>query len=86
MALYKIEWKSSAAKELRKLPIQIVARVVDAVASLAEAPRPDGVKKLSDTENTYRLRIGDYRIVYNIFDMRLVIEILRVRHRSKAYK
>jgi mRNA interferase RelE/StbE len=86
MASYNIEWKSSAAKELRKLPKSVIARVLPAVEALADTPRPDGVRKLSGSENTYRIRIGEYRVVYNIFDRRLVIEIVRVRDRKEAYK
>lgn len=86
MASYNIEWKSSAAKELKKLPKPIIARIVQAVEALASEPRPDGVRKLTDTENTYRIRVGEYRIVYNIFDRRLVITIIRVRDRKDAYR
>jgi mRNA interferase RelE/StbE len=86
MAFYDLEWKSSAAKELRKLPKAALAKVLKAVEGLPSNPRPDGVRKLAETENTYRIRIGDYRVVYNIFDKRLVIEIIRVRDRKDAYK
>jgi len=86
MAFYSIEWKASAAKELRKLPEQAIARILPAVESLANTPRPDGVRKLTGSENTYRIRIGEYRVVYNIIDRRLVIEIIRVRDRKEAYK
>ena len=86
MASYNIEWKASAAKELRKLPKQVIARIVPAVHELALNPRPDGVRKLTGSENTYRIRVGEYRVVYNIFDRRLVIEVIRVRDRKEAYK
>jgi mRNA interferase RelE/StbE len=86
MASYSIEWKASAAKELRKLPKQAIARIVTAVENLSMTPRPDGVRKLSGSENTYRIRVGEYRVVYNIFDRRLVIEVIRVRDRKEAYK
>ena len=86
MAFYSIEWKASAAKELRKLPEQAIARILSAVEALANTPRPDGVRKLTGSENTYRIRIGEYRVVYNIIDRRLVIEIIRVRDRKEAYK
>lgn len=86
MASYNIEWKSSAAKELKKLPKPIIAKIVLAVESLASEPRPSGVRKLTDTENTYRIRIGEYRVIYNVFDRRLVVEVIRVRDRKDAYK
>jgi mRNA interferase RelE/StbE len=86
MASYSIEWKASAAKELRKLPKQVVARILPAVEALTDTPRPDGVRKLMGSENTYRIRVGEYRVVYNIFDRRLVIEVVRVRDRKEVYK
>jgi mRNA interferase RelE/StbE len=86
MASYNIEWKSSAARELKKLPKPIIAKIIHAVEELALSPRPLGVRKLTDTENTYRIRVGEYRVVYNIVDRRLVIEIIRVRDRKDAYK
>jgi len=86
MASYSIEWKASAAKELRKLPKQVIARIIPAVEALATTPRPDGVRKLTGSENTYRIRVGEHRVVYNIFDRRLVIEVIRVRDRKEAYK
>jgi mRNA interferase RelE/StbE len=86
MASYSIEWKSASAKELRKLPKPVIARVVAAVEALAGDPRPDGVRKLAGSENTYRIRVGEYRVVYNIFDRRLVVEVVRVRDRKDVYK
>lgn len=85
MALYSIEWKSSATKELKKLPKPIISKIVLAVESLSSEPRPTGVRKLTDTKNTYRIRIGEYRVVYNILDRRLVVEVIRVRDRKDAY-
>jgi mRNA interferase RelE/StbE len=85
MASYSIEWKASASKELRKLPKPIIPRVLLAIEALIEAPRPEGVRKLAGSESTYRIRVGEYRVVYNIFDKRLVIEIIRVRDRKDAY-
>lgn len=86
MASYNVEWKSSAIKELKKLPKPIIDRVVLAVKSLASDPRPNGVRKLTGSECAYRIRVGEYRVVYNIFDKKLIIEIIKVRDRKDAYK
>ena len=86
MGSYQIEIKPSASKELEKLPGQIIPRVVAAINELVKDPYPQGVKKLTGFENTYRIRVGDYRILYNIYEDRLVIEIIRVRHRKEAYR
>ena len=86
MVSYKIEIKPSAEKELEKLPRQIIPKVVATIKALAENPYPYGVKKLAGFEHTYRIRIGDYRILYDIFEKKLVIEVIRIRHRKDAYK
>ncbi|MCK6583855.1 MAG: type II toxin-antitoxin system RelE/ParE family toxin [Anaerolineales bacterium] len=71
-------------KELQKLSRPMIPRVVAAVSDLSNDPRPQGVKKLVGSEHSYRIRVGDYRVVYEIFENRLVIEIVRVRHRKDA--
>jgi mRNA interferase RelE/StbE len=84
MGSYQIEIKPSASKELEKLPRQIIPGIVAAIQELAKHPYPQGVKKLTGFEHAYRIRVGDYRILYNIHENRLVIEIIRVRHRKDA--
>ena len=86
MACYQIEWKRSAQKELRTLPAATIRKILDAVEQLAEQPFPPGVKKLVGTEQTYRIRVGDYRILYEVFSSMLLIEIIRVGHRKDVYK
>jgi mRNA interferase RelE/StbE len=66
MAFYNIEWKSSAAGELKKLDKVVFHRVLESVKSLSANPRPVGVRKLVGAESTYRIRCRDYRIVYTI--------------------
>jgi mRNA interferase RelE/StbE len=63
--MYKITFKDSANKELLRLPKQSILKIVAAIDELAEEPRPLGVKKLKDSsEDLYRIRVGDYRIIY----------------------
>ena len=68
------------------LPAATIARVLKAVEALAEDPLPSGVVKLAGSEQTYRIRIGDYRLVYSVEHGLLVIEILRVAHRKDVYR
>jgi len=86
MGIYKIEWKKSALRELKRLDRQIIPRIIEAVGLLSSNPLPEGVKKLHGGEATYRIRINNYRIIYEVFGDRLIIEIIRVRHRKDAYK
>ena len=83
---FHIEWKKSTRKDLRKLPAAIVGRIVEAVADLAENPFPHGVEKLSGSEHAYRIRLGEYRIVYEAVVESKLIEIQRVRHRKDVYR
>lgn len=85
MASYQIEFRRSALKELRKLDAKIIPRIMRAVKQLGTDPRPDSCRKLVGSEHTYRIRIGDYRVVYSVDDIILVVDILRVRHRREAY-
>ncbi len=86
MATYQIEWKKSALRELKQLDRKSIPRVISAVESLSTGPFPSGVRKLQGSDNTYRVRIGQYRIVYEIFQGKIVIVIIRVRHRKDAYR
>ncbi|MDP1779838.1 MAG: type II toxin-antitoxin system RelE/ParE family toxin [Anaerolineales bacterium] len=86
MASYRIEWKNSAYKELQKLPRQMITRIIAAVADLSNDPYPSGVKKLIGSERSYRIRVGDYRVIYEIIENKLIIEIVRVRHRKDVYR
>jgi len=85
MARYKIEVKQSAAKELRKIPKASLVRVLDRIASLADNPRPDGSMKLTNQEK-YRLRIGNYRVLYSIEDDILTVYVVKVGHRKDVYR
>ena len=82
---YTIEIKASALKELAALPTQIAHRARTAIAALATTPRPAGSRKLAGSDRRYRIRVSDWRIVYEIFDDRLVV-IVAVAHRSEVYR
>jgi len=86
MAVYKIAWKRSAVKELEKLPRQAIPRVVEAVRYLTRDPFPVGTRKLAGLEQTYRFRVGVYRILYSVYIDKLIVEIIRVKHRKDVYK
>ena len=83
---FRIEWKKSTRKDLRKLPSAMVDKIIGAVEGLAENPFPHGVEKLSGSEHAYRLRLGDYRVVYEVVAESKLVEIQRVRHRKDVYR
>ena len=83
---YEIEIKASAIRELEHLPKIIARRVSRAIDSLSSNPLPPGCQKLKGEEGLYRIRVGDYRIVYMINSGRLLIPVMRVAHRKDVYR
>ena len=75
MALFSIQWRSSTKKDIRNLPRHEVARIVSAVTQLADEPLPHGSQKLMGSERTYRIRIGDYRVIYEVFSATQIVEV-----------
>ena len=86
MPEYTITFAQSARKDLERLSASIVNRVFPKIEALAQNPRPSGCRKLQGVENLWRIRAGDYRVVYQVFDEELVVDIVAVRHRGKAYR
>ena len=85
MVKYKITFKKSVSKDLRVIPNQDVKKILTKIEALSENPRAEGCIKLSGQEN-YRVRQGLYRIVYEIRDEVLVVNVIKVAHRSNVYK
>ena len=86
MAEYAVTFSRSARKELEKFPAQLVERIFPKIESLALQPRPAGCKKLKGAQNHWRIRIGDYRVVYSVNDSSRTVDVTAVRHRSEAYR
>jgi mRNA interferase RelE/StbE len=84
--MYTIEIAPAAERALKKLQADIQKRIIKALLKLQEDPRPAGVKKLSGEDDLYRIRVGDYRIVYQIRDNELVVLVVRVAHRRDVYR
>jgi mRNA interferase RelE/StbE len=75
-----------AERDLKRLPAETFHRVIVEIQTLAQTPRPSGCRKLSGSRNDYRVRVGDYRILYEVNDSGQEVRILRVRHRREAYR
>jgi mRNA interferase RelE/StbE len=87
VASYKLLIKRSAAKELAAIPGKKERqRLVHRIQALADDPRPPGAERLSGTRDKYRVRQGDYRILYEIEDEILVVEIVKIGHRKDVYR
>lgn len=85
MEPYKIVFKKSVAKDLKKIPKKSVSKILKVIQSLADNPRPPKVKKLSG-QDRYRMRQGNYRILYSIEDRELVITVVKVGDRRDVYR
>ncbi len=85
MASYSLFLKPSAEKELRKVPAPFLEKVFAKIGTLSESPRPFGVKLMKGEQRSYRLRQGDYRIVYDIDDVARVVTVIKIGHRREVY-
>lgn len=85
MGSYRLSLKRSAVKELESLPRRDLARVVRRIHELAEDPRPSGCERLSGRE-LYRVRQGDYRVLYEVDDSNKAITVVKVGHRREVYR
>jgi mRNA interferase RelE/StbE len=83
---YRIEFTPKAERDFKALDWQIQRRLARRIDSLAENPYPQGIKKLAGEEELYRLRVGHYRIIYQVQGKRLVVLVIGIGHRSDVYR
>jgi len=86
VAKYKIHISSSAEKALKKLPGKDLIKVIETIQKLAIDPKPPGCRKLSGEEDVFRVRQGNYRIIYEIEGKKLLILVLKIGHRKDIYR
>ncbi len=83
---YIIVISKSVQKQIDDLPNDVIERVLEKIQNLADEPRPDGVIKLKGSDNEYRIRVGDYRVRYEIDDGSQLVQLLQCKHRKDIYK
>ena len=83
---YQVQVAPAAARQLSKFDPPVQRRLVAAMETLASNPRPPGVSKIQGEENLWRIRTGDYRIVYAVYDKRLVVLVVAFGHRREIYR
>lgn len=88
MCAYQLQITSAARRDLRRLSANrdLLEKIDDRILSLANDPRPHNSQKLTNEESLYRIRVGAYRIIYQILDQTLVVVVVRVRHRREVYE
>ncbi len=84
--MYNLKYKKSVAKELKKLPLAVLKIIVRKIQLLADNPQPIGSVKLRGSDNLYRIRHADYRIIYSIDSGELTILVIKVAHRKEVYR
>jgi mRNA interferase RelE/StbE len=83
---YRVSFAPAALRQFRKLPVAVQRRLSPHIDALADNPRPPGVVKLSGISDIYRVPVGDYRVVYEIQDVVLIVLILKIGNRREVYR
>lgn len=86
MIMYRVFLERTAEKDLERLSSEIHDRVIAAIRSLGHNPRPADCRKLAGSKNDWRIRVGDYRVIYEIADSIRIVRVNRVRHRREVYR
>ena len=86
MADYAVVFARSARKELQNLDPQVARRILKRIEALVGNPRPSGVAKLEGASDLWRIRVGDWRVVYRILDRERLVDVIAVRHRREVYR
>ena len=84
--MYRILLERSAEKDLTRLSFELNRRVIASIQELAHSPRRPGCRKLAGTKSDWRIRVGDYRVIYEISDSAREVRVHRVRHRREVYR
>ena len=83
---YDVTFARSAREDLELLSTSVINRIFPRIEDLAQNPRPRRCRKIEGSENLWRIRIGDYRVIYEVLDDKRLVDIVAVRHRSQAYR
>lgn len=84
--MYTLRYAIDIDKKCKKYPIRYKKAIVKALEKLKQNPRPDGVVKLSGNREAYRVRVGDYRIIYKIVDQEMLVLVIDIENRAVVYK
>ena len=84
--MYEVYLERSAENDIKRLPASIFHRIIPQIKTLAENPRPSGCRKIAGSKNDWRIRISDYRIIYEIDEKAKAVRVMRVRHRREVYR
>jgi len=84
--VYEVYLERTAERDLKRLSVKNFHRIIPQVKALAENPRPSGCRKISGSKSDWRVRVGDYRIIYEIDEKVKAVRVMRIRHRREVYR
>jgi mRNA interferase RelE/StbE len=84
--VYEVLLEGRAERDLKKLPGELFHRIIPHLKSLADNPKPTGARKISGSRNDWRIRIGEYRVIYEIDERAKAVRVMRIRHRREVYR
>jgi mRNA interferase RelE/StbE len=84
--VHEVLLERAAERDLKRLSLTVYDRIVPHLKALSQNPRPTGCKKIAGSRSDWRIRIGDYRVIYEIDDRAKVVKVMRIRHRREAYR
>ena len=84
--MYEVLLERRAQRDIKKLPAEVFHRIIPSIRALAEDPKPPGCRKIAGSKNDWRIRIGEYRVIYEIDEHAEAVKVMRVRHRREVYR
>lgn len=84
--MYEVYLERAAERDLKRFSVEDFHRVIPRIKALAKEPRPPGCRKITGSRSDWRIRIGDYRVIYEVDEKKKVVKVMRVRHRREAYR
>jgi mRNA interferase RelE/StbE len=84
--VYEVLLERRAERDLKTLPAEVFHRIIPRLKALAEDPKPPGSRKIVGSKSDWRIRIGDYRVIYEIKEQAKAVKVMRIRHRKEAYR
>jgi mRNA interferase RelE/StbE len=84
--VYEVLLERRAQRDIKNLPAEVFHRIIPSIKALAEDPKPPGCRKIAGSKNDWRIRIGEYRVIYEIDEHAEAVKVMRVRHRREVYR
>ncbi|HBR16122.1 MAG TPA: plasmid stabilization protein [Deltaproteobacteria bacterium] len=84
--MYEVYLERSAERDLKRLSAEDYRRIIPHIKALSNNPRPSGCRKITSSESDWRIRVGDYRVIYEIAEKAKLVKVMKIRHRREVYR